>query len=273
MWQPFEDGGTIGTEGSESGTVLRDEEHDGGARITLERGGRSGPYAITCGIYGTMVHTRQYGSERQAARAFEDMKQRLDRIMQAIPAIGDPDVETKHEIASNMITAFIDEYALAPAGFWRRLVAWRFGATPKPRTRSVMRWIMAAFYIAAGIGHLLRPEAFLPIVPDWVPLPREVLLVTGVCELAGAAALLTTRLRWIAGVMLALYALCVFPANIKHAIEHIVVPPIPDSWWYHGPRLALQPVLIWWALFCAGRYRLAVAAHLADNLQARGEGA
>ena len=115
-----------------------------------------------------------------------------------------------------------------------------------------MRWLMAAFYIAAGIGHLLGPDAFLPIVPDWVPLPREVLLVTGVCELAGAAALLTMRLRWLAGVMLALYALCVFPANIKHAIEHIVVPPIPDSWWYHGPRLALQPVLIWWALFCAG---------------------
>ena len=51
--------------------------------------------------------------------------------------------------------------------------------------------------------------------------------------------------------MLALYALCVWPANIKHAIEGIHLPPIPGSWWYHGPRLAIQPVLIWWALFCA----------------------
>jgi len=33
---------------------------------------------------------------------------------------------------------------------------------------------------------------------------------------------------------------------------HIVLPPIPDSWWYHAPRLALQPVIAWWALFCAG---------------------
>jgi uncharacterized membrane protein len=120
------------------------------------------------------------------------------------------------------------------------------------KTRAVMRWIMAAFYVVAGIGHLWTPEAFLPIVPDWVPFPREVLLVTGVCEIAGAVALVTTRLRWLAGVMLALYALCVWPANIRHAVEHIVLPPIPDSWWYHGPRLALQPVLIWWALFCAG---------------------
>jgi uncharacterized membrane protein len=120
------------------------------------------------------------------------------------------------------------------------------------RVRIGMRWIMAAFYAVAGSGHLLRPAAFLPIVPDWVPFAREVILATGMCELAGAVALLTVRLRRIAGLMLALYALCVWPANIKHAIEGIHLPPIPDSWWYHGPRLAFQPVLIWWALFCAG---------------------
>ena len=81
---------------------------------------------------------------------------------------------------------------------------------------------------------------------------RAVILLTGVCELAGAAALLTARWRRLAGIMLALYALCVWPANIKHGVDHISLPHVPDSWWYHGPRLALQPVLIWWALFCSG---------------------
>jgi uncharacterized membrane protein len=128
----------------------------------------------------------------------------------------------------------------------------RQAKTRQETWRNVMRWIMAAFYGVAGVGHLLRPDAFLPIVPDWVPPPREVILLTGLCELAGAAALLTTRLRAVAGIMLALYAFCVWPANIKHAVEHIVLPPVPDTWWYHGPRLAFQPVLIWWALFCAG---------------------
>jgi uncharacterized membrane protein len=110
---------------------------------------------------------------------------------------------------------------------------------------------MAAFYLVAGTVHLVAPDKFLPIVPDFVPLPREVVLATGVCEIAGALALLTMRLRWLAGVMLALYAVAVFPANIKHALEGIHLPPVPDSWWYHGPRLLLQPVLVWWALFCA----------------------
>jgi uncharacterized membrane protein len=85
-----------------------------------------------------------------------------------------------------------------------------------------------------------------------VPEPRAVILVTGLLEIAGALALLTQRWRRVAGVMLALYAVCVFPANIKHAVEGISIPPIPDSWWYHAPRLAFQPVFVWWALFCAG---------------------
>jgi uncharacterized membrane protein len=119
------------------------------------------------------------------------------------------------------------------------------------RSRSVMRWNMAAFYILAGIVHIAAPGKFLPIVPGWVPSPALVVLLTGVCEIAGGSALLIGRLQRLAGVMLALYAVCVFPANVKHAIEAIDLPPMPNTWWYHGPRLALQPVLVWWALFSA----------------------
>jgi uncharacterized membrane protein len=117
--------------------------------------------------------------------------------------------------------------------------------------RRCMRWAMAIFYLVAGIFHLQHPDAFLPIMPDWAPAPREVILFTGACEIAGALALVTRPLRWWAGVMLALYAVCVFPANIKHAIYNVQLPQLPTSWWYHAPRLALQPVIIWWALYCA----------------------
>jgi uncharacterized membrane protein len=88
-----------------------------------------------------------------------------------------------------------------------------------------------------GYGGVLprrRNCSFLPIVPDFVPLPSEVVLATGVCEIVGGLALLTRRRRWVAGVMLALYAVLVFPANIKHVIEGIHLPPVPDSWWYQA---------------------------------------
>jgi uncharacterized membrane protein len=123
------------------------------------------------------------------------------------------------------------------------------------RLRRAMRWLLAAFYFAAGLLHLSRPEGFLPIVPDWVPAPLTVVMVTGLAEIAGAIGLMIPRLRPAAGIGLALYAACVFPANIKHALEGVAVTGLPSSWWYHAPRLALQPVLVWWALEAGGVIR------------------
>lgn len=120
------------------------------------------------------------------------------------------------------------------------------------RRRAILRLLMAAIYIAFGILHLRDADAFLPIMPPIIPYPREVILFTGACEIFGGIGLLTARLRWLSGLMLAIYAVCVWPANIYQALAHAHVPPLPDSWWYHGPRLAFQPVFVWWALFAGG---------------------
>nr|WP_238180203.1 DoxX family protein [Methylobacterium haplocladii] len=112
-----------------------------------------------------------------------------------------------------------------------------------------MRWVLIVVYAGIGTVHLTSTESFLPIMPDWVPEPRLVVIATGLCETTGALALTTVRLRRLAGIMLALYAVCVFPANVKQALDHIAIPPIPDSWWYHAPRFAMQPVMVWWALY------------------------
>jgi uncharacterized membrane protein len=102
-----------------------------------------------------------------------------------------------------------------------------------------------------GIAYLFAPDALLAITPSWVPFAPQIIFVTGVCELAGAVALLTKPLRRRAGVAFAVYAICVWPAKFKHAIDGINLPHMPSSWYYHGPRLVLQPVIIWWALCCA----------------------
>ncbi len=109
--------------------------------------------------------------------------------------------------------------------------------------------MLAAIYLTAGVCHLYTPDAFLLITPDWVPFPRQVILGTGLCEIAGALALLTRTLRRAAGIALALYAVCVFPANIKHFLDNLAAGGLHLGWWYHVPRLAFQPVLVWWGLF------------------------
>jgi hypothetical protein len=72
-WQPFQNGETVGQQGTENGTVVLDEEHPSGARICLERGGRA-PVAITCGVYGWMVHTRFLMEDDEANDAMRAMK-------------------------------------------------------------------------------------------------------------------------------------------------------------------------------------------------------
>ena len=76
-WRSYENGKTVGKQGSEDGTIFRDEEHVEGSRITLERGGHVAPFAITCGIYGWMAHTRFFGSETEAQSEFDAMKEAL----------------------------------------------------------------------------------------------------------------------------------------------------------------------------------------------------
>ena len=124
-------------------------------------------------------------------------------------------------------------------------------ASSQTRGRRIARWLLAAFYALAGVGHLLATDAMVRIVPRWVPWPREVVLATGLLELAGAAALLTRQWRLAAGWAFAAYALCVWPANVQHAIIDLGRGTgLP--WWYHYPRLALQPAIIWWALYASG---------------------
>lgn len=126
-------------------------------------------------------------------------------------------------------------------------------ASPRIETlRRILRYVLAAAFLFAGIAHLRSPAPFLAITPAWVPVPATVVLLTGVAEIAGALALLTTRLRAAAGIMLALYTLCVYPANINHAVNNLAVGGVALGWGYHGPRLAFQPVIVWWALFAGG---------------------
>lgn len=118
-----------------------------------------------------------------------------------------------------------------------------------------MRLALAAALVFFGTDHLLTPERYLPMVEGLVPWPAFIVALTGVCEIAGGLGLLVPRLRRLAGIMLAIYFVAVFPANIRNALQGLSVAGLPDAQWYYWLRLAFQPVAIWWALICAGVIR------------------
>ena len=115
-----------------------------------------------------------------------------------------------------------------------------------------LRLVLAALYGFAGYMHLVKPEPFLSITPAWVPFPEAVVLWTGVAEILGAIALLqpfSKPLRQAAGVGLALYALCVWPANINHFAMDMARADGGLGLAYHVPRMFAQPLVIWLALW------------------------
>lgn len=118
--------------------------------------------------------------------------------------------------------------------------------------RLTVRLLLAAAFLTAGVLHLLVPAPFLTITPAWVVFAPQVIALTGAAEIAGAVGLMIPRLRRAAGIGLALYSVCVFPANIQHAMLDLGLPHPMLGWAYHGPRLLFQPVIVWACLWAAG---------------------
>jgi hypothetical protein len=106
MWKPFDNGSTLGLKGSESGETTRDEEHVQGARITLEKNGNIAPFAITCGIYGWMVHTRFFVTEDEAVAEYDKMKASLSEIVEWF---SDPNCDDRRATEKAM-EAFVETY-------------------------------------------------------------------------------------------------------------------------------------------------------------------
>ena len=85
--------------GFEGGKVLKDEEYRGECRITLERCPDCD--AITCGVYGDMVHTA-FAHPGESQEKYEDMKRDLQDFI-------DRDVEDLHE-RSAFYRQFTEKY-------------------------------------------------------------------------------------------------------------------------------------------------------------------
>jgi uncharacterized membrane protein len=113
---------------------------------------------------------------------------------------------------------------------------------PRSWWRMIGRVFVVAWFLLGGVGHFVLTRVFVSVVPPWVPFPLEVVYFTGVCEIAGAIALLYKPLRHIAGLALITLTICVTPVHIEmliHADRYAALGPVV-LW----ARLLFQPILI-----------------------------
>lgn len=108
-WIEYDEGFSVGTSGESDGAIIRDEEYQASARLTLEEESSLAEFAVTCNIYGWMFHTRLFNEENEAHAAFDEMKDELEEILEAMSSEDDADEEAEENFAEEL-AIFVEKY-------------------------------------------------------------------------------------------------------------------------------------------------------------------
>ena len=97
--------------------------------------------------------------------------------------------------------------------------------------KSISKYVLAIFMIGAGTMHFVNPGFFLKIVPPYLPLHEELVLVSGVCEVLLGVLLLIPRCSHLAAWGIIALLIAVFPANV-YLFQHQDILPAHRSFTY-----------------------------------------
>ena len=110
--------------------------------------------------------------------------------------------------------------------------------------KTISKYLMAIFIIFAGTMHFVNPAFFLKIMPPYLPLHKELVLLSGVAEVLLAVLLLVPQTSRMAACGIVALLIAVFPANLYLYQHQDILPATPII---HFLRLPLQGLFILWA--------------------------
>jgi uncharacterized membrane protein len=111
---------------------------------------------------------------------------------------------------------------------------------------------MAAMLVVTGGAHFGFTKGMEMMLPGFIPFKRELVLITGVLELAAAIGLLLPKFTRVTGWLLIVFFILLLPANIYAAMHHVNLQTAaydgdgPDYLWF---RIPLQFFFIAWVYF------------------------
>jgi uncharacterized membrane protein len=116
--------------------------------------------------------------------------------------------------------------------------------------KSIGLFLLVSLYSLGGLNHFLSANVYLQIMPAYLPFPKELVVISGLIEILLAALLLSPVTRkqaaWTIGLMLVAF----LPVHIQMIVDAPVrigmITVTPALAW---TRLALQPVLVAWAIW------------------------
>jgi uncharacterized membrane protein len=119
------------------------------------------------------------------------------------------------------------------------------------RLKLAMCWLLGLLFVAAGLNHFRAPDFYVLIMPPDLPWPRELVLVSGVFEVALGALLLVPRYRTAAAWGLVALLVAFVPVHVHMAAAPDQYPDYPPALIY--ARLPLQAALVAWAYWFTRR--------------------
>jgi uncharacterized membrane protein len=111
--------------------------------------------------------------------------------------------------------------------------------------KTITLYLMALFYVAAGVNHFRSPRFYLQIIPPWLPKPEWINWISGAAEILLGILLIIPAFTSLAAWGVIALLIAVFPANIYHLWAKGAGMKIPL--WFLWLRLPLQGLLVWWA--------------------------
>jgi uncharacterized membrane protein len=112
--------------------------------------------------------------------------------------------------------------------------------------RNLSRWLLALFFVVAGVFHFLFIANYEGIMPPWLAWHRALVIVSGLCEIAGGLGVLWHATRNCSRYGLIALCLAVLPANVQMLLNaqaaHASALWLTLLWM----RLPLQILLIAW---------------------------
>lgn len=109
-------------------------------------------------------------------------------------------------------------------------------------------------YFFFALGHYVKTEGMVEMLPSFVPYRHEIIWLTGLWEIGIAIGLLFQKWRYHAGIASIITLIAFFPANIYAASNAIGLGGHTWGLEYLLVRAPLQLFLIWWS------YQFAVKA-------------
>ncbi|MDH7446884.1 DoxX family protein [Aquimarina sp. 2201CG14-23] len=111
-----------------------------------------------------------------------------------------------------------------------------------------MNWhlyILSGIFIIAGTFHLIKPKAFMRIMPLYIPYHKALVYLSGIAEIIVGIGVLFTQVRSYAIWAIIIMLIVFFPVHIHMLVNKKASLKLPKTILVF--RLLLQFGLIYWA--------------------------